>query len=233
MPPAVLLFGALPTGGNLPLGVTMETPVIGRNFLVVCVVTPVLLLALGLPVFADERVDRLPSEYRKWLEEEVVYIILERERDVFLSLETQDERARFVEAFWRRRDPEPATLVNEAKEEHYRRLAHANDVYARDTHRAGWRTDRGRYYIGLGAPREIQPFDSAELVSLELWFYESDRSTGLPPFFYLLFFRRNNIGEYRLYHPAVDGPQALVMGHPGWDNRMSLPLPPSGFSRSA
>ncbi|MEE9180937.1 MAG: tetratricopeptide repeat protein, partial [Vicinamibacteria bacterium] len=60
--------------------------------------------------------------------------------------------------------------------------------------------------------------------SLELWFYESDRAAGLPPFFYLLFFRRNNIGEYRLYHPVVDGPPALIVGHPGWDNRMSLPL---------
>ena len=53
---------------------------------------------------ADERVDRLTEEHKTWLEQEVVYIITERERDVFLSLETLDERNRFLEAFWRKRD---------------------------------------------------------------------------------------------------------------------------------
>lgn len=171
---------------------------------------------------ADDRVDRLPEAHRKWLEEEVVYIIAERERDVFLSLETTEERDRFIEAFWRKRDPNPATPENEYKVEHYRRIAHANEYLGRDTFRPGWRTDRGRYYILLGEPRETQRYEGySELVSIELWFYQGDTMLGLPSFFYLLFFKQNDIGEYRLYSPIIDGPQALLTGSqylPGTDN---------------
>ena len=74
-----------------------------------------LLLALvaGAALAADERVDKLPEVYRKWLEEEVVYIIAKREKDVFLELTTTQERDRFIETFWERRDPDPVTLENE------------------------------------------------------------------------------------------------------------------------
>ena len=85
-----------------------------------------LLASHGLAL--DERVDRLPEELKTWLEEEVVYIITDRERDVFLNLETLEERERFVEAFWDRRDPNPATLENEFRTEHYERLDYANRI---------------------------------------------------------------------------------------------------------
>ena len=160
-----------------------------------------------------ERIERLREDHRTWLEEEVVYIITDREEDVFLSLETLEERSRFIEVFWEKRDPYPATPVNEFKDEHYARIEYANKYLGRDTFRAGWRTDRGRYYILLGEPRERHSFDGYnEVVSSELWFYQGDVSKGLPSFFYLVFFKRHDIGEYRLYHPVVDGPQSLVRG---------------------
>lgn len=173
-----------------------------------------LLLALGANGYGkDERLERLSPEHRKWLEEEVVYIITDSEREVFLQLETLEERENFIEAFWRKRDPNPATPENEFKVEHYQRLEYANKFLGRETFRPGWRTDRGRYHIILGEPREVQRYDGYnDLVSTELWFYEGDPRKGLPSFFYLLFFKRHDIGEYELYHPIVDGPAALLKG---------------------
>jgi GWxTD domain-containing protein len=168
-------------------------------------------LSLSAAVGADDRVKKLSEEHRNWLERDVVYIITDREKDVFLSLETVEERNRFIEAFWRKRDPNPATPANEYKDEHYRRIEHANTYLARETFKEGWRTDRGRYYILLGEPRETQRYDGyAELVSSELWFYQGEPRLGLPSFFYLLFFKKNDFGEYKIYHPLIDGPQALL-----------------------
>jgi len=161
----------------------------------------------------DERLERLSDEHKSWLERDVSYIITERERDVFLSLESVDERNRFIEAFWRKRDPNRATPVNEFRQEHYRRLDYANTYLGRETFREGWQTDRGRFYIILGEPREIQRFDGYNgVVSAHLWFYQGERGLAVPSFFYLLFFKRGDIGEYQLYHPMIDGPQALLTG---------------------
>ena len=172
-----------------------------------------LILAAAVGAFADERLDRLPPEDRKWLEEEVVYIITEREKDVFLELQTVEERRLFIEAFWRNRDPNDATPENEVREEHYRRIEHANHYLGRDSNRAGWRTDRGRMYIILGEPRNIQRFEGyGDLFPAELWFYQGDTATRLPPFFYLLFFIDDDVGEFELYHPVMDGPGALLRG---------------------
>ena len=190
-----------------------------------------ILVLLGIMVLAplasaDERVDRLPEEHKAWLEREVVYIITKREREVFLTVESVEERNRFIEAFWRKRDPNPATLDNEYKIEHYRRIDYANTYLGRETFREGWRTDRGRYYILLGEPREIQRFDGyGQVVSSHLWFYQGDLRMGTPAFFYLLFFKKNDFGEYQLYSPVIDGPQALLTGGSsvaGSDNAAAL-----------
>ena len=165
------------------------------------------------PQGEQERLAHLSPDHRAWLEEEVPYIITNAERDFFLALETLEERRNFMEAFWRKRDPDPASPVNEAREEHYRRLDFANRSLADDTTRPGWMTDRGRMFILLGQPRERQRFDGLnEIVSTELWFYQSEPGAGLPSFFSLVFFRPRDIGEYRLYHPALDGPRSLLRG---------------------
>ena len=110
-----------------------------------------------LPVQAKEkkRDDRsvLQEEqedyYKKWLREDVVYIITDEELGVFNGLRTMDEKEQFIEQFWRRRDPDMRTAINEYKEEHYRRIAYANDHFF--SAKAGWRTDRGRTYILWGS----------------------------------------------------------------------------------
>ena len=152
----------------------------------------------------------MSEAHRRWVEEEVVYIATDREKEVFRDLETVEERDRFIEAFWTRRDPNPATPVNEFREEHYRRIDHANRFLGRDTFRPGWRTDRGRYYILLGEPKTIERFSGGnEIVDSELWFYQGGGSRGLPGAFFLLFFQRDGVGEFELYHPIADGPTSL------------------------
>lgn len=96
----------------------------------------------------------LATPYKKWLEEEVPYIITDEERAAFLQLQTNEEREQFIEAFWQRRDPTPDTVENEFKEEHYRRIAYANERFSSGI--PGWRTDRGRIYIMWGPPDEIE-----------------------------------------------------------------------------
>jgi GWxTD domain-containing protein len=95
----------------------------------------------------------LESPYRKWFNEDVTYIITDDERSAFKRLSTDGEREKFIEQFWLRRDPTPGTAENEFKDEHYRRLAYANQHFASQS--PGWKTDRGRIYIVYGPPDEI------------------------------------------------------------------------------
>ncbi len=94
----------------------------------------------------------LETPYRKWLSEDVVYIITDEERAAFKRLQTDEEREQFIEQFWLRRDPTPDTVENEFKEEHYRRIAYANEHFASGI--PGWKADRGRIYITFGPPDE-------------------------------------------------------------------------------
>ena len=95
------------------------------------------------------------TPYRKWMKEDVAYIITDEERAVFERMRTDPEREQFIEQFWLRRDPTPGTVANEFKEEHYRRIAYANQRFAAKSV-AGWKTDRGRIYIMYGPPDEIE-----------------------------------------------------------------------------
>jgi GWxTD domain-containing protein len=100
----------------------------------------------------------LETPYKKWLNEDVAYIITDEERKAFRQLSTDDEREQFIENFWLRRDPTPDTEENEYKEEYYRRIAYANDHFASGI--PGWKTDRGRIYIVYGPPDEIDDHSS-------------------------------------------------------------------------
>src|SRR5580658_3653094 len=98
----------------------------------------------------------LESPYRKWLNEDAVYIITDAERKSFQALTTDNDREQFIEQFWKRRDPTPDTERNEYREEHYRRIAYANEHFAPAGGIPGWKTDRGRIYIQWGPPDEIE-----------------------------------------------------------------------------
>ncbi|MGC2330572.1 MAG: GWxTD domain-containing protein [Candidatus Acidiferrales bacterium] len=101
----------------------------------------------------NELKKELEPQYKNWLDEDVVYIITPEERHTFLHLSTNEEREQFIEAFWQRRNPDPDSAENTYKEEHYRRIAYANEHFASGI--PGWKTDRGKIYIMWGPPDEI------------------------------------------------------------------------------
>lgn len=111
--------------------------------------------------------DGVPTPYARWLTEDVAWIISDLERAQFRALGAEADRERFIEAFWLLRDPDPATPENRFKKEHYRRIAYANGRFGRDT--PGWRTDRGRIYIQLGPPDEIESYPARDF---EIWLYK-------------------------------------------------------------
>src|SRR6266852_755144 len=96
----------------------------------------------------------LETPYKQWLNEDVVYIISPEERQAFLQLETNEEREQFIEQFWLRRSGNPDLPDNDFKEEHYRRIAYANEHFASGI--PGWKTDRGRMYIMWGPADEVE-----------------------------------------------------------------------------
>jgi GWxTD domain-containing protein len=105
--------------------------------------------------------NELSTPYKKWLDEDVVYIITPEERQAFLHLQTNEEREQFIEQFWQRRNPDPDSVDNTVKEEHYRRIAYANEHFSSGV--AGWRTDRGRIYIMWGPPDSIETHTQGDM----------------------------------------------------------------------
>jgi len=106
--------------------------------------------------------EKLGGVYKKWLDEDVRWIITDEELSAFKKLSNNAERDIFIEGFWQRRDPTPDTAENEYKEEHYRRIAYANEHYAAGM--PGWRTDRGRIYVMYGPPTSIDSHPWAALI---------------------------------------------------------------------
>ena len=120
----------------------------------------------------------LKKAYKDWLDKDVTYIITDEERKAFKKLATDDERERFIEEFWRRRDPDPDTDENEFKEEYYERIAYANEHFASGI--PGWKSDRGRIWIMYGKPDERETHPSGG--SYERPSYEGGGNTSTYPF---------------------------------------------------
>jgi GWxTD domain-containing protein len=100
----------------------------------------------------------IKGPYKKWLDEDVIWIITDEEKQAFKQLSNDEERDSFIEAFWQRRDPTPDTEENEYKEEHYQRIAYANEHFAAGI--PGWKSDRGRIYIMYGKADEVDSHPS-------------------------------------------------------------------------
>ncbi len=150
----------------------------------------------------------LKRVYKDWLEKDVAYIITDEERKAFRKLETDDERERFIEEFWRRRDPDPDTDENEYREEYYERIAYTNEHFASGI--PGWKTDRGRIYImygkpdekeshPAGGPYEREPYEGGGQTTtypFERWFYRY--LPGVGSGIEIEFVDPTGSGEYRI-----------------------------------
>jgi GWxTD domain-containing protein len=170
-----------------------------------------LLAASALAWAAAVKVQDLPLQHRKWLEEDAAYLIGPGEKEVFLSLTTDRQRDLFIEAFWKQRNPDPKAERNAFREEHYRRMAYANRHFGRGSALPGWKTDRGRIHIILGPPRQDFSFDhSLDVVPVQVWFYQGFAGLGLPDSFSCVFYKPTPAGEYELYSPVGDGPAKLL-----------------------
>lgn len=147
---------------------------------------------------AQQTSNKVDSPWQKWLNEDVVYIISDEEKAAFERLTTDEERQHFVEQFWERRDPTPGTPENEFKEEHYRRIAYANNRFQTASGTAGWRTDRGHMYIVYGPPDEIDshPKKADRAYGIEMWIYRHVEGLGDNGSF--TFIDRTGTRDYRL-----------------------------------
>lgn len=122
--------------------------------------------------------ERLKSVYKRWVNEDVLWIITDEERKTFNLLKTDDEREQFIESFWLRRDPDPDTDSNEYREEYYQRIAYANEHFTSGI--PGWKTDRGRMYIMFGPPHQKESHPSGGSYDRPVW--EGGGSTSTYPF---------------------------------------------------
>jgi GWxTD domain-containing protein len=115
--------------------------------------------------------------WKKWLNEDVAYIITDYERRSYMRLNTDEEREQFISQFWLRRDPTPDTVENEYKDEHYRRIAYSNEHFGPAI--PGWKSDRGRIYIMFGPPDEINSHPATgSQRPMEEWSYRKIEGIG-------------------------------------------------------
>jgi GWxTD domain-containing protein len=156
----------------------------------------------------------LKEAYKKWINNDVLYIITDEEKKAFKALATDEERENFIEQFWRRRDPDPDTEENEYREQYYERIAYANEHFSSGI--PGWRTDRGRVYIAWGKPDSIESHPSGGLYNrpsyegggstttypFEIWYYR--HLEGIGSGLEIEFVDPSGTGEYRLAQNAYE-----------------------------
>ena len=153
----------------------------------------------------------MPTPYRKWLHEDVAYIISDEERAAFQALTSDAERDNFIEQFWKRRDPTPDTEENEYREEHYRRIAYTNEHFAGSV--PGWKTDRGRMYIVYGPPDELDDHSSGNASNphpYQQWRYRYIEGVGTNVI--LEFEDRDGTGDYQM----TKDPSAMPAKYAKW-----------------
>jgi len=186
----------------------------------------------------------LEKPFRKWLENDVAYIISKEERDAFKRLKTAEEKEQFIEQFWLRRDPTPDTVENEFREEHYRRIAYANERFASGF--PGWKTDRGRIYITFGPPDEIdshptggtyqRPWEegggTTSTYPFETWRYRWIEGVGTD--IIIEFVDKTMTGEYRMTMDPTEKDALLYVPNAGltWAEEVGMASKADRFNRT-
>ncbi len=179
----------------------------------------VMLLALAAGSSAGQtkvKEKDLAPPFQEWLHL-TAYLITPAERDVFFMLGNDRDREAFIDAFWKQRDPTPATPQNEYRDEIVKRFRYVNATFHRGTSRPGWMTDMGRIFMILGRPTNIERFEnSPNIHPTQVWYYYGDAAKNLPTSFAIVFFQARG-GEFRLYNPVSDGPGSLIIDTEGVD----------------
>ena len=190
----------------------------------------------------------LKEAYKKWINNDVAYIITKEEKRAFNALVTDEERENFIEQFWRRRDPNPDTEENEYREEYYERIAYANEKFASGI--PGWKTDRGRVYIAWGKPDSVESHPSGgsydrpsyegggatTTYPFEIWFYR--HLDGVGDGLEIEFVDPTGTGEYRMARNANEKDALLMVPGAGMTTAEQLGMSTkgdriSGYDRNA
>jgi GWxTD domain-containing protein len=178
--------------------------------------------------------DEMKGVFKKWLEEDVAYIITDEERRAFKALKTDDEREQFIDQFWLRRDPDQDTPENEYRDEYYERIQYANEHFASGI--PGWKTDRGRIYIAFGKPHQIEshpaggPYErpawegggSTTTFPFEIWWYRYIEGIGSD--IEIEFVDPTGSGEYRIARSPAEKDALLYVPNAGLTLAESLGL---------
>ena len=164
----------------------------------------------------------LDSHYKKWLDEDVRYIITPEERNIFKALTTDEERENFIDGFWARRNPDPRETANTFKIEHYRRILYANEHFASGI--PGWKTDRGMIYIMYGEPDGKESHPSGGSYQREYW--EGGGETSVYPFERWRYRHIDNVGddiELEFVDKTMTGEYRLAMDSEEKDALINVP----------
>ncbi|MEZ5426790.1 MAG: GWxTD domain-containing protein [Pyrinomonadaceae bacterium] len=166
--------------------------------------------------------EEVKEVYKKWLSNDVAYIITKEERRAFKELKTDEERENFIENFWRRRDPNPDTDENEYREEYYERIAYANEHFASGI--PGWKTDRGRIYITWGKPDGVESYPTGGQYSRPTW--EGGGSTTTYPFEIWFYRHLDGVGdgiEIEFVDPSGSGEYRIARSPNEKDALLTVP----------
>ena len=176
---------------------------------------------------AQSHDEEMEDYFKKWLQEDVLYTITDDEKTVFNKLQTTEEKERFIEQFWTRRDPSPRTSYNEFKEEHYRRLQYSNERFASGI--PGWKTDRGMIYIKYGEPDRIDAYPSGGHYQRPSW--EGGGSTSTYPFERWEYRHLEGVGddiEIEFVDDTLTGEYRITTNP--WDKDALLHMPGGGLT---
>lgn len=160
--------------------------------------------------------------YKKWMDEDVRWIITDEERGAFKKLKTDEEREQFIEQFWLRRDPDPDTPENEYREEYYRRIAYANEKFTSGI--PGWKTDRGRIYIAFGQADSVEAHPAGGPYERPL--YEGGGQTSTFPFEVWFYRHIDNVGdgiEIEFVDPTMSGEYRIARSPDEKDALLDVP----------
>jgi len=138
--------------------------------------------------------DRIIKDIDKFIRQ-LKYIATDKQMDTIRRGETDADKLRLFEIFWKVLDPTPHTEKNEALEEYYKRIDYANENFK--AYQEGWLTDKGQVYIIFGSPLNIERTNNSlsDNRTFERWIYGNGRT--------IVFLDVSGFGDFRLYSPSI------------------------------
>jgi len=118
-----------------------------------------------------ELAEGLMDEDERMVFESLDYILPKDEVKKYQTL-SGIEQERFVNNYWKSKDPLYLTEFSERRLEHYSRIAYANLKFGiPDMDIEGWESERGRIYIRYGKPHKERRINPGAVGAKIIWYY--------------------------------------------------------------